>query len=99
MNSTHETTRKNDTASESDPTKIDRNELVGGETSLGRNAKQEKTRKTATPPESDPTKTDRKGPAGSETSLGAESVRDGRPTTDNNVVEAMDEETPGLAGN
>jgi hypothetical protein len=51
------------------------------------------------PPESDPTKIDRNAPAGSENSLGAESVRDGRPSTDDSVVEAMDEETPGLAGN
>ena len=49
-----------------------------------------------TPPESDPTKMDRSAPAGSEHSLGAESVRDGRPATDDSVVEAMDEETPGL---
>ena len=49
-----------------------------------------------TPPESDPTKLDRNAPAGSEDSLGAESVRDGRPSTDDSVVEAMDEESPGL---
>ena len=55
--------------------------------------------KKETPPESDPTKMDRNAPAGSETSLGAESIRDGRPSTDDSVVEAMDEETPGLAGN
>ncbi len=35
-------------------------------------------------------------PAGSENSLGAESVRDGRPSTDDSVVEAMDEEGPGI---
>jgi hypothetical protein len=58
----------------------------------------EKIRKI-TPPESDPTKIDRNAPAGSKNSLGAESVRDGRPSTDDSVVEAMDEETPGLAGN
>jgi hypothetical protein len=52
-----------------------------------------------TPPESDPTKIDRNAPAGSENSLGAESVRDGRPSTDDGVVEAMDEESPPLAGN
>jgi hypothetical protein len=51
------------------------------------------------PPESNPTKIDRNAPAGSENSLGAESVRDGRPSTDDSVVEAMDEETPGLVGN
>jgi hypothetical protein len=33
-------------------------------------------------------------PAGSENSLGEESVRDGRPTTDDDIVEAIDEETP-----
>jgi hypothetical protein len=49
-----------------------------------------------TPPESDPTKVDRNAPAGSEESLGAESVRDGRPSTDASVVEAMDEESPSL---
>jgi len=52
-----------------------------------------------TPPESDPTKIERNAPAGSKNSLGAESVRDGRPSTDDSVVEAMDEETPPLAGN
>lgn len=52
-----------------------------------------------TPPESDPTKIDRNAPAGTPNSLGAESVRDGRPSTDDSVVEAMDEETPPLAGN
>jgi hypothetical protein len=52
-----------------------------------------------TPPESDPTKIDLNAPAGAPNSLGAESVRDGRPSTDDSVVEAMDEETPPLAGN
>jgi hypothetical protein len=52
-----------------------------------------------TPPESDPTKIDRNSPAGTPDSLGAESVRDGRPSTDDSVVEAMDEEAPPLAGN
>jgi hypothetical protein len=46
--------------------------------------------------ESDPTKIDRNAPAGSKNSLGAESVRDGRPSTDDSVVEAMDEEGPGI---
>jgi hypothetical protein len=55
--------------------------------------------KKDTPPESDPTKIDRNAPAGSENSLGAESVRERRPSTDDSVTEAMDEETPGLAGN
>ena len=35
-------------------------------------------------------------PAGSESALGAESVRDGRPATRDDVVEAMDEEGPGI---
>jgi hypothetical protein len=52
-----------------------------------------------TPPESDPTKIDRNAAAGTPASLGAESVRDGRPSTDDSVVEAMDEEAPPLAGN
>jgi hypothetical protein len=51
------------------------------------------------PPQSDPTKIDRNSPASSESSLGAESIRWGRPSTNDSVVEAMDEETPGLAGN
>jgi hypothetical protein len=33
-------------------------------------------------------------PAGSKTSLGAESVRDGRPSTSDDVVEGIDEEDP-----
>jgi hypothetical protein len=41
-------------------------------------------------------KIDRNAPAGSESSLGAESVRDGRPATDDSVVEAIDEEGPGI---
>jgi hypothetical protein len=53
-----------------------------------------------TPPESDPTKIDRNAPAGSPNSLGAESIRDGRPSTDDSVVEAIDEEgVPPLADN
>jgi hypothetical protein len=63
------------------------------------NATQETNPPKNAPPESDPTKIDRNAPAGSESSLGAESVRDGRPSTDDSVVEAMDEETPGLPGN
>jgi hypothetical protein len=42
-------------------------------------------------------KIDRNAPAGSEHSLGAQSVRDGRPATDDSVVEAMDEEGPGVS--
>lgn len=40
-------------------------------------------------------KIDRTAPAGSENSLGAESIRDGRPSTDDEVVEAKDEASPG----
>jgi hypothetical protein len=40
---------------------------------------------------------DRTAPAGSENSLGAESVRDGRPATDDSTVEAIDEESPAMA--
>ena len=38
---------------------------------------------------------DREAPAGTKNSLGAESVRDGRPATKDNVVEAKDEMPPG----
>ena len=38
---------------------------------------------------------DRDAPAGSENSLGAESIRDGRPATKDDVVEAKDEMPPG----
>jgi hypothetical protein len=48
--------------------------------------------------ESDPrsVKIDPTAPAGSKNSLGAESVRDGRPSTDDSTVEAMDEEGPDI---
>ena len=39
---------------------------------------------------------DPNAPAGSPNSLGAESVRDGRPSTDDTVIEAMDEEGPAV---
>ncbi|HEX3967388.1 MAG TPA: hypothetical protein VHW70_05435 [Edaphobacter sp.] len=54
------------------------------------------TRKVSekTLPESGPTNIDRNAPAGSENSLGAESVRDGRPSTDDSVAEAKDEVGP-----
>jgi hypothetical protein len=42
-------------------------------------------------------KIDRTAPAGSENSLRAQSVRDGRPATDDSVIEAMDEEGPGIS--
>jgi hypothetical protein len=38
---------------------------------------------------------DREAPAGTENSMGAESVRDGRPATLDDVVEAKDEMPPG----
>jgi len=41
-----------------------------------------------------PTKIDPGAPAGSKDSLGEESVRDGRPATDDGTVEAIDEQTP-----
>ena len=49
-------------------------------------------------PESEPQniEIDRNAPAGSENSLGAQSVRDGRPATDDSVVEAMDEQDPAI---
>jgi hypothetical protein len=37
-------------------------------------------------------------PAGSPNSLGAQSVRDGRPSTDDSVVEAIDEVGPDVRG-
>jgi hypothetical protein len=45
-----------------------------------------------------PSKIDRTAPAGSENSLGAESVRDGRPATDDRIVEAKDEASPDITG-
>ncbi len=41
-------------------------------------------------------KIDRTAPAGSKNSLGAQSVRDGRPATDDSTIEAIDEEGPGI---
>lgn len=49
---------------------------------------------TATDPQA--IKIDLTAPAGSETSLGAENIRDDRPTTCDDVVEAIDEEGPGI---
>jgi hypothetical protein len=61
-----------------------------------KNETPEKTPNGTTPQqsESDPTKIDRNAPAGSKNSLGAESVREGRPSTDDSVVEAIDEAGP-----
>ncbi len=44
----------------------------------------------------EPVTIDRNAPAGSKNSLGAQSVRDGRPSTEDEVVEAMDEVGPGI---
>jgi len=55
-------------------------------------ASQEKTMRE----KADDSGIDRNAPAGSENSLGAQSVRDGRPATDDSVVEAIDEEGPGI---
>ena len=52
--------------------------------------------KTARKADKAPHAIDRAAPAGSENSLGAQSVRDGRPATDDSIVEAMDEEGPGI---
>jgi hypothetical protein len=52
----------------------------------------QKPGKNATTPQAHVNTIDRNAPAGSENSLGAQSVRDGRPATDDSVVEAMDEE-------
>jgi hypothetical protein len=43
-------------------------------------------------------KIDPKAPAGSPNSLGAQSVRDGRPSTDDSIVEAIDEVSPDIRG-
>jgi hypothetical protein len=48
------------------------------------------------PPKEQPHKIDRNAPAGTENSLGEESIRDGRPSTDDSVEEAIDEEGPGI---
>ena len=46
--------------------------------------------------DSDSQEIDLSAPAGSKSSLGAESVRDGRPATDDAVVEAIDEMGPAV---
>jgi hypothetical protein len=43
------------------------------------------------------TEIDPTAPAGSKDALGAESIRDGRPATDDSTVEAIDEEGPGIS--
>ena len=57
-------------------------------------ATQEETTRTIGSDATAAVKIDPTAPAGSKNSVGAESVRDGRPTTDDEVVEAIDEETP-----
>jgi hypothetical protein len=58
---------------------------------------QEKTPNSdAKPTTKSESRIDPTAPAGSKNSLGAESVRDGRPSTDDSVVEAIDEEGPGI---
>jgi hypothetical protein len=47
-------------------------------------------------PTVNPHKIDPTAPAGSENSLGEESIRDGRPSTDDRTVEAIDEAGPGI---
>jgi hypothetical protein len=61
----------------------------------GNTAKKPNTDSTATPATGSHHPLDRDAPAGTENSLGAESVRDGRPSTKDNVVEAIDEMEPG----
>jgi hypothetical protein len=55
---------------------------------------QNKTATTTTPTDPRPAKIDPTAPAGSKDSLGEQSVRDGRPTTDDSIIEAIDEEDP-----
>ena len=57
---------------------------------------QEKAPSEAKPTTKSEPRIDLNAPAGSKNSLGAESVRDGRPSTDDSVVEAMDEEDPNI---
>jgi len=53
-------------------------------------------KKKPNPTESDSTKVDANALAGSKNSVGAQSIRDGRPSTCDDVVEAMDEGGPGI---
>jgi hypothetical protein len=59
------------------------------------NANQENATGSKLRPET-PDKIDPTAPAGSKNSLGAEGVRDGRPSTNDSIVEAIDEEGPGI---
>ena len=51
---------------------------------------------TTTTSKSESPKIDLTAPAGSKRSLGEESIRDGRPSTDDDAVEAIDEANPGV---
>lgn len=53
------------------------------------------TNRTSAPTPDPITQPDPAAPAGSPTSVGAQSVRDGRPSTCDDVVEALDEAGPG----
>ena len=59
---------------------------------------QQKTSNIGKPTSPTESKIDPAAPAGTENSLGAESVRDGRPATDDTTIEAMDEESPDITG-
>ncbi len=60
-------------------------------------AQEKLSKSTATPdPKSAPPAIDPTALAGTQNSLGAESVRDGRPATSDDIVEAMDEESPAI---
>ena len=63
----------------------------------GKNTQEHDSRATAnTKAEPHQNTIDRNAPAGSKNSLGEESIRDGRPSTSDDVVEAKDEEGPGI---
>jgi hypothetical protein len=51
---------------------------------------------SSTAPDTCSTSTDPSAPAGAKNSLGAKSDCNGRPTTDDSVVEAMDEQGPAI---
>jgi hypothetical protein len=53
------------------------------------------TKTTVKPPQHH-AEIDRNAPAGSKNSLGEESIRDGRPNTDDSVIEAIDELDPAI---
>lgn len=66
------------------------------EKSTSKTARNTGATRESDPPSNTDSKIDPTAPAGSENSLGAESVRDGRPATDDSTVEAMDEESPDI---